>query len=62
MAAVRTCGVRAAKATPLGPLWTMLSTMRRTRLRVAGEHVSGEGLTLPLDLTAEVSADLEARA
>ena len=31
------------------------------RLRTVGGSVSGDGVTLPLDLTAEVSAELEAR-
>jgi phosphoribosylglycinamide formyltransferase-1 len=31
------------------------------RLRARGGSVSGDGVTLPLDLTAEVSAELEAR-
>jgi phosphoribosylglycinamide formyltransferase-1 len=56
-AAVRRCGEQ--REIPL--LYQTVKAFVTGRLRAAGGSVSGDGVTLPLDLTAEVSAELESR-
>ncbi len=56
-AAVRRCGEQ--REIPL--LYQTVRAFVTGRLRAEGGSVSGDGVTLPLDLTAEVSAELEAR-
>jgi phosphoribosylglycinamide formyltransferase 1 len=56
-AAVRRCGEQ--REIPL--LYQTVRAFVGGRLHTVGGGVSGDGLTLPLDLTPEVSAELEAR-